>query len=168
MAFCYRCGTEVHSQLPYCSTCGAELQPKAAEPINAVPFQAEPLNAEPVKKVDGGVRGRSIASVVLGGEGLGISVAAWYFILFQFMFSAILSQQPEFRAMGSIFYIYVFVFAVIALASGIVGTILSRQALAKVDGYRLAKTGKILSLIVVILSATALVFGFLMALATFL
>ena len=164
MAFCYRCGTETQSQLPYCPTCGAELRPKAAEPINANPSQAEPLNAEPVKKVDGGVRGRSIASVVLGGEALGISVAAWYFIFLQFLTSLIPDEDNATLFVGVFLFIYVFIFSLIALGSGIAGKILSGQALAKVENYRLAKIGSILSLIVIILSSAAIAIGFLLIL----
>lgn len=164
MAFCYRCGTETDASLPYCSTCGAELHPKAAEPINATPSQAEPINAEPVKKVDGGVRGRSIASVVLGGEALGLSVVAWYFILLQFLTSFIPDEDNVTIFVGAFLFIYVFVFSLIALGSGIAGKILSGQALKKVDNYRLGKIGSILSLIVIILSSAAIAIGFLLIL----
>ena len=120
MAYCKQCGNEIESNVSFCPSCGADLRP-----------------AEPAKKVTGGIRGKSIAAVALGGESLVFSGLACYFLLFQGLFSLALMEQRV--PIGAFIYIYVFMFSLFSLGCCIAGKILAGKALEELEGYRLAK-----------------------------
>jgi len=149
MAFCSHCGKELESGAAFCSGCGADLRPIPATP------------EKPVSKVTGGIRGRGIASIALGGSALYFALFAWFFLLFQGVFTAVFAGEEV--PLGVIFYVYVFLFSLFALACSIAGKILAGKALALLEGYKLAKIGNVLNLIGIILCAASLVLGLLIA-----
>ena len=150
MEFCPKCGKPTEADASFCSSCGADLRPAVV--------------AEPVKKVTGGVRGRAIASIALGGESLIIALASWYFLLLQSVCSLAFEDLPTVAAV--FMYIYVFLFALIAIGCNIAGLILGNKALELFEGYRPAKIGKILNLICLLVCAAAIFIGFIVILTT--
>lgn len=150
MNYCFHCGKEIPQDYSFCPHCGKALKQEA------------PLyTAEPVKpKVDGGIRGKSIASLVLGGEGVGLSIAALYLLVFElFMFAVLGITDSGEEAFSLVFYIYVFVFSLISLGLSIAGRILAGKVLETLPDYKMAKIGNILSLVGLICSACAMLLG---------
>ena len=152
MKFCFHCGKELNYEAAFCPFCGGALHRE--EPVQ---------EAQPVKKrVNGGVLGRGIASIALGAGGLFFSVYAWFFFLFEFVFGMTLEASGEYALPGAlVFFIYVFIFALIALGCAIAGKILAGKALELSPGYKLAKIGNVLSLIAIITSGVISCLGML-------
>ena len=47
--YCWKCGKELHQDARFCSFCGAEQKPAAAQPAAEAPKASVPSAAEPVK-----------------------------------------------------------------------------------------------------------------------
>lgn len=151
MNYCFNCGKEVAQGSTFCPHCGKALQKEA--PV----YQAEPVKP----KVDGGIKGKSIASLALGGEGIGLSLASLYFLFLEFFIFTMLGMADHGEeAFSFIVYVYVFIFALISLGLCIAGKILAGKVLATHPEYKMAKIGNILSLVGLISSASAMVLGF--------
>ena len=147
MAYCKQCGNEIESNVSFCPSCGADQRP-----------------AEPEKKVTGGIRGKSIAAVALGGESLGLSGFTLFYLLIQGIFSLAFLKNDF--PVGVFFYVYVIIFGLISLGSSIAGKILAGKALEELEGYRLAKIGKTLNQVAIILNIAALALGLLISVAS--
>ena len=142
MARCFRCGAVIQDKASYCAGCIAQLRPVEV--------------AAPVKKVTGGVRGRAIVSIVLGGVSLYFIFAAWCILSYIRVFS--LADQ-DWRSVIAALLMYIYCFSVSLMPCGfnIPGIIQGNKALKLVGDYRPAKVGKILNLISILLSVTAIV-----------
>ncbi len=139
MKFCIFCGKELAMEATFCPYCGKSLAP--------TPQPEKP-------KMDGGTRGKGIASLVLGIESLGVSTASLVFLLIQVIFTAV--PENYMRAAAILLCIYVLVFAAISLGCGIAGRILGKKSLAKAPEYKLAKVGAPMSTAAIISGAATM------------
>ena len=163
MPFCSNCGKAIADNVSFCPNCGASQAPQAAE----VPVPVQPVvpavPTEPVQKVTGGIRGKSIASTVLGGTGLLFGGLAWFFILIQLLFSASASYR-EGVMFTWMMYIYILIYGLIGLGCSIAGKILADKSLAQLNDYKVAKIGRTLSVISLLVNVSAMALGLLIAL----
>ena len=154
MNYCFHCGKEIPEGGGFCPYCGQSLQQE--QPVYA---------AEPAKPInDGGVKGKSIAGLILGAEGTVMGLLACLYCLiegFIYLLIRLVEDAAEMAPFSLIFYLYVFIFAVISLGSCIAARILSMKALEKNPEFKVAKAGKILGLAGIIVAAVALVCGLL-------
>ncbi len=146
MKFCIHCGKELVQEATFCPHCGGSLTPSVPEVLPQKP------------RMDGGTRGKGIASLVLGVESLGVSVGGLFFLVFQVIFSAL---PGEAAFVGAIFWIYVVIFGLIGLGCGIAGRILGKKSLEKAPEFKLPKIGVPLSLSAIIGGGAAIALGFL-------
>ena len=153
MSFCFHCGRELPEGSGFCPACGHSV----------AGYQYPPVQAEPLKpKLDGSVKGKSIAAVILGGEGLGMGFASLIYAMVEgivFLAMQLSAEASEVAPLSIMFYLYVFIFAMICLGSCIAARILAGKALEKNPDFKLAKAGSILGIAGIILSASVLVLG---------
>ena len=153
MNYCFHCGKEIPEGSGFCPACGHSV----------VGYQYPPVEAEPVKPTaDGGVKGRSIASVILGGEGIGFGIATFIYLMVEglvYLLINLTEEVAELAAASAVFYIYIFIFALFSLSLCITGKILATKALEKMPDYKLPKIGRILCVIGIIVTSVALVLG---------
>lgn len=142
MARCMRCGTAIEDVDSYCAGCIAQLRTVEV--------------AEPVKKVTGGVRGRAIASIILGGISFYFIFFAWCILSYIGVFS-LADQDWRFVIARLILCIYCLAVSLMPCGFNIPGIIQGTKALQLVGDYRPAKVGKILNLISILLCVTAIV-----------
>ena len=153
MSYCFHCGKELPEGSGFCPACGHSVEG----------YQYPPVEAEPVKpKADGGVKGRSIASIILGGEGIGFGIVTIFYLLIQglmFLVIHVSGEGPELAVLPAVMYLYIFIFSAFSLGLCIAGKILAGQALKKLPDYRLPKIGRILCVIGIIITSVVLVLG---------
>lgn len=152
MKFCFHCGKELNDEAAFCPFCGGALRKE--EPVS----QAQPVT----NRMDGGTRGKGIASVALGGSGLFFAAFSLFFFLFEFIFS--FAFRDEVFPVGALFLIYVLCFSLIALGCGIAGRLLGSRALETKPDYKLAKIGSTLSLAGIIAAGAVSALGFMLLL----
>ena len=153
MNYCFHCGKELPEGSGFCPACGHSVEG----------YQYPPVEAEPVKpKADGGVKGRSIASIILGGTGIEFAIVTIVYLLLEsvaFIMIRTFGESSTEAAASMIAYIYIFFFAAFSLGLSIAGKTLAGKVLEKLPDYKLAKIGKILSVVGTIVSICVLVLG---------
>ena len=142
MKTCGYCGVEIPETGEFCPVCGKK-QPESS-------------------KIDGGTKGRSIASIVLGGEGLYgcfgmiiVLIMQWYGTL---VFSLAGTTEGN-VAFYLIIYLFVAFIAVLSLGFSLAAVLLSRKALQQNPDYNPAKIGKKISLAGMVISLAGLFLG---------
>ena len=153
MSYCFHCGKELPEGSSFCPACGHSVGD----------YPQPPVEAEPVKpKLDGGVRGKSIASVILGGEGIGFGIVTMFYLLLQglvFLVVRVSGESAELAVLPAFMYLYIFIFAIFSLGLCIAGKILAQKALEKLPDYRLPKIGRTLCIVGIIITSVVLVLG---------
>ena len=152
MNYCFHCGKEIPEGGGFCPYCGKIQQ------------QEQPVYvAEPVKPInDGGVKGKSIAGLILSGEGtvMGLLACLYCFVEgFIYLVIRLVEDAAEIAPLSLMLYLYVAIFAVIGLGSCIAGHLLAKNALRTNPEFKVAKAGKIVGLAGIIVAAVALAIG---------
>lgn len=116
---------------------------------------------EPVKRVDGGILGRSIASIVLGGTAAAYDLCA-ILLVFIYILFAETGSIIIYRGYDNLYLFYIILYAILALVCAIIGKVLAGQAQERLGHYQFkpTKIGAILSNISLIIGILSLVAGF--------
>ena len=145
MRYCFHCGKELPEGSGFCPYCGKLLQQEPEKP-----------------RASGGAIGKSVASIVLGGESLVCCFGSLAMLFYQFVIFLFFSASEgteEATIFSGILYAYIFFVSMMAVSFSVAAKILAGKVLAERSGYRPASIGNKLSTIGLVLSIAALVMG---------
>ena len=123
MKFCYYCGKEIPEGSRLCPYCGRLLQPQQAER----------------PKIDGGTKGKSIASIILGAEALS-SVLGNVLMIFYDRALGFTAMWAEY-GLNSLLYEFLVFLSFISLCTCFAGKLLARKVLLQHPEFNPARIG---------------------------
>ena len=178
MYICPKCAHKSNEPKVFCDVCGERMRldrgtsaysSAKPEPAPHTPPAPTPLHV-PVTYVPGRIvvdvpappaspsKGKAIAGGILGIVGFGFGAFAMLFSFLNILFMQ--EMDYDFAVLVALYAVYGLIFAFIGLPLSIVGTVLAGGAVNNGSNLGVAKAGKILGIIGIILSGVSILVGF--------